>query len=118
MAGRDQQLTGMGCASSPTLPKPQTLTFHLLSQRNQIQGAELGKQNPPAHQAVPAFNKTEHLQGCFEVQIAAKGLGEVRLASTIRVGSSSLRGGSHAGIELLGLLKHKALVYQVNKLGR
>lgn len=55
---------------------------------------------------------------CFEVQIAAKGLGEVLLANTIRVGSSSLRGGYHAGIEQLELLKHKALVYQVNKLGR
>lgn len=51
------------------------------------------------------------------MQIAAKGLGEVLLANTIRVGSSSLRGGYHAGIEQLELLKHKALVYQVNKPG-
>lgn len=118
-----QQLTGMCCASSQTLPKPQTLALqllhHLYSQRSRIQRAEPGKQSPHAHQAVPAFNETENLGGeCFEVQIAAKGLGEVLLANTIRVGSSSLRGGYHAGIEQLELLKHKALVYQVNKPGR
>lgn len=54
----------------------------------------------------------------FEVQIATNSLGDVLLASTIILDSSALRGGYLAWAAELGLLKHKALVYQVNKPGR
>lgn len=51
------------------------------------------------------------------MQIATKGLREVLLADSIGLYSSSLRGGYRARVEELGLLKHKASVYQVNKPG-
>lgn len=52
------------------------------------------------------------------MQISTKSLSDVLLADAIVLYSSSLRGGYRARVEELGLLKHEASVYQVNKPGR
>lgn len=54
----------------------------------------------------------------FDVQIATKGGGDTPLANILMLSSSSERGGYHTMLEELGLLKPKALVYQVNRPGR